>query len=179
MASPTVSIPVGVVGLFIGPGGSNIKNLKAQTGANISVGRTPIRGGRFKLVTVCGSRSERAAGLKAVNDWLASEKVQEILYNRSKASTDHYARRRPLWVVDSDEFQHRVNGSGTPQERVDEQFRLQSQEECAMQLRARNSAVEKRLNKRTCFKWGTIPVTKAELRTATNQVTRSRYHIKR
>lgn len=175
----SVSIPTCVVGMFIGPGGANIKAMKRKTGASISVGRKPLRGGRFQLVSIRGPRSGRNAGEAAVREWLASEKVQGILTTQSERKQARYNNRRKLVVVEDGGWNTVVKGRGTAQERVQQQFWDRTEKECAAELEARNFAVVERLNKRTGFKWGDTAVTDDALEAKTKKAIEGRYSIQR
>ena len=179
MACNTIAIPLGVVGLFIGPRGSSIKQMMKETGAKISVGRKPLRGGLFKLVSVHGARSERARGMKAVKMWLDSEKVQEILNKRSQDNAVRYGSKCKLIVVEEGRWETVVKGKGSAVDRIKKQFWAQIQDDCSVKLNFRNKRAVKYLNKRTGFNWADAVFAEDALEEETKKAIKGRFSIKR
>ena len=179
MACNAIAIPLGVVGLFIGPRGSSIKEMMKETGAKILVGRKPLRGGRFKLVSVQGTRSERDRGMKAVKKWLASEKVQKILNKHSQEKATRYGNQCKLIVVEEGDWKTVVKGKGSADERIKKQFWGQIQDECSVKLNLRNKRAVKDLNKRTGFNWADAVFAEDALEEETKKAIKGRFSIKR
>jgi hypothetical protein len=177
-SSNNVPISVDVVGLFIGPGGENIKKMNIESGAKISVGRNTIRGGRFKLVSVRGTRSARQTALIAVKNWIGSEMVQEILNNQTKEKVDYYARRKKMVVVEKDGWNTIVGGKGTPDERINSHFYHITKKVCVSKLKTDTQKAVGILNKRTGFNWGNIAIADDVLDQNINKTIKNRYHLK-
>ena len=116
--------------------------------------------------------------MKAVKEWLESEKVQEIQNKQTKRKARHYNRCRKMVVVEDGGWNTIVKGKGTAQYRIQKQFWEQTQKECASKLSARNAKVVRDLNKRTGFNWGDLAIEDAALKKVTRQTIKSRYTVK-